>query len=111
MKNLFISIAALSLFVAVTVFASPLATFTAKNNYQGYVGTVTVNTSSGPSYIHIPGPGEFPTQIVAQTNNVVINNYIIFAGATGTARLENGTIVKVSWSGTNAIVIDPSEND
>jgi hypothetical protein len=109
MKNLFISIAALSLFVAVTVFASPLATFTAQNNYSGVVGTVTVNTSAGPAYLNVSGPGAFTTQIPGTVNNVVINNYVIFQGTTGMARLANGKSIKVSWSGTNVIIINPEE--
>ena len=111
MKNLFISIAALSLFVAVTLFASPLATFTAQNNYVGIVGTVTVNTSEGPAYLNVPGPGPFSIQISGAVNNVVINSYVIFQGLPGTARLANGATVKVSWSGPNVIVIDPGENN
>lgn len=110
MKNLFNSIAALVLFAAVTVFAKPLdVTFTAQNNYPGPLGNITINTSQGPSMLFVPGPGVFSKPIPANTQNVVINNHVIFQGQAGTAKLETGAWVKVRWTATNVIVVDPGE--
>ncbi len=111
MKNLFNVIAALTLFVAVTVFASPVNNFTAKNNYAGPVGVVRLNTAAGPVYMNVPSQGEFTMPVSDPVNSVVINNYIIFQGQIGTATLDNGAKVKVSWEGPNVIIINPEENN
>ena len=112
MKNLFNSIAALVLFAAVTVFAKPLdVTFTAQNNYPGSLGHITINTPQGPSMLFVPGPGLYTQPIPANASNVIINNYVIFQGQYGTAKLPNGAWVKVSWSSTNVVIVNPVENN
>lgn len=111
MKNLFNVIAAFTLFVAVTLFASPVNNFTAKNNYNGSLGVIQINTTAGPIHMGVPAKGEFTMPVPGPINNVVINNYIIFQGQTGTARLDNGAVVRVSWETPSVIVIDPGENN
>src|SRR5262245_50121787 len=112
MKNLINSIFALAFFVAVSFFVNLLdVVFCVNNNYLGPLGNITINTAQGPSTLFVPGPGAFSRPIPANTDNVVINNYVIFHGQSGTAKLATGAWVKVDWASTNAVIVNPVENN
>src|SRR5689334_11111603 len=98
MKKIIYSFAAVALLLAATLIAkTQTETFTANNNYNGSVGTVTINYVGGPSYLGVTSQGQFQTSIEGYATSVVINGQTVNSGVPATVTLPNSDKIDVSW--------------
>lgn len=110
MKKVLFSTAAVALLLVATLIAKTQTEyFTANNNYNGSVGTITINGGGTPTYLNVPSSGQFQTTTTVPPINVVINGQTVYAGVGAEVTLPNSDKVDVSWSGPSIIVIDPGE--
>lgn len=110
-KVLFSTIAVALLLVATLIAKTQTENFSATNNYNGSVGTITINDGIAPVYLSIPSMGPYQTTTTAPAINVVINGQTVYAGVGAEVTLPNSDKVDVTWSGPSVIVINPLEND
>jgi len=105
MKKSLYLFAAAALLIAATLIAKPLDTFTADNGYAGSLGTVTINTASGPEYLGVTGQGQFQTGVSSAVLNVVVNGQTVPVNQTVIVVLPNSDRVNVSWSSSLTITV------
>ena len=113
MKTTMKSAIAVILFVSAltaAIIASPNMRFSITNNTSFVIGTVTIyNTNGTPTTINVSGPGTFSADISGGVASAVINNQSISKNGQATnVTLASGSVVQVTLTGNQIVVIDQS---
>jgi hypothetical protein len=99
----------LLLIVGIVTIAYALMTFTVTNHVNQPIGIVTVYTPSGNTNINVTGSGDFTGDIPDDVTGISIYNQGILQGTTGHVILQDGTHVKVTWTSSSIVVLDPDD--
>ena len=109
-----LAIATFTLVLATAAFAKPTATATINVNNQSLhminnVVEITLNGGYQPVYQLIPGIGTYGIQVTYGPAAVVINGFVTQFGTIGYAYTNDGTRVKVDFTGGTNIVIQDQQ--